>query len=567
MRRLAGRCTPFRRAATEIGAILCVFGWLTARSHAEVAPETLGLPVREILFDTPVSVDQADFRKEIPVANEIPLTTEAIQKSLEWLRAKETFSSVDVDVAEQNGSASVRFILVPADVIVGVEVHGAESVSETDVRRRARIREDELLSESRTAAASERLQRFYADRGYRDAVIRIRSKRQSPGRVVVQIRIREGAPTRIEEIQIVDLPAGLGRETGELLGFEEGDPFTTDRPARGREALTRFLRNHSYYEADVREAHEVGNKTASLWFEVRPGPPFDVQIEGNQGIERERLLGLTNLATRPIITNGTWRLLARRMQELYREEGYRFAEVQSTIEENGAKRVRFRVEEGPRVRVHEIRVRGARALSRREVVAAMETKARPAIPLFGQGSWFREDVLAEDRERVRERYRSAGYLDAKVEDVRSEFSEDRRTVRLNLDITEGPRSRVETLRIEGAEGLLTDPERGLELVPGAAYDSERLEEDRRRLVSRLAALGHAEADVATTVETSPEGESEVRITVRHRISPGPRIHVGKILIQQNYFTRDRVIRRELPFRSGDPFDPAMLVEAQRRLYR
>ncbi|MGH7821935.1 MAG: outer membrane protein assembly factor BamA, partial [Candidatus Binatia bacterium] len=194
----------------------------------------------------------------------------------------------------------------------------------------------------------------------------------------------------------------------------------------------------------------------------------------------------------------------------------------------------------------------------------METRAPSR---FRKGSVFRQDVLAEDRERLRELYRSHGYLDMVVKQADGEFLEDRRSAVVTVEIAEGPRSRVEELRVGGVDGLLTAPASELKLAPGAPYDPALLEDDRRSLLARLGALGYPDASASTAVDTLGRDESLVRVAIRHDVSPGPQIRFGRILVQQNHFTRDRVIRRELPFRSGDLFDPALLIEAQRRLYR
>jgi outer membrane protein insertion porin family len=531
-----------------------------------VSAELVGRRISAIQFVTEAAIDEQDFRRELPLQEDEALTESRLRESLDWLRTKEIFAAADAECAPEGEDVRVTFRLVPAEVVVGVEIHGAKEVSEADVRRRARIREDELLSAPKMAAAADRVRTLYEDRGFPDTDVTITPRTQEAGRIVVHIRIQEAEPILIDDVDVRGLPESVV-ETDDILGLRKGDRFTAARAKTAREALVRALRKRSYYEVEVREAHELRERKAHLWFDVELGPPFEIEILGNDQIERPRLLGLTDLTTRPIITNGTWRLLARRMEELYHDQGYRFAEVKVEIDEDREKRVRFRIVEGPRVHVKNVRLDGVQAVSRKDLLGVMQTQPPSGFAFWRRRGWLRPDVLAEDRDRLAQFYRSRGFLDMKIVDVDYDFSGDRSSVTIIIDVAEGRRSQVTRILVEGTEGALEAPEQTLKLTPGAAFDPMRLAGDRDRLAERLASKGYAQAKIDTTIERAANDDDAIAVTIRHSVTRNAQIRVGRIFIQQNYFTRDRVIRRELPFGSGDPFDPAMLVEAQRRLYR
>jgi outer membrane protein insertion porin family len=188
------------------------------------------------------------------------------------------------------------------------------------------------------------------------------------------------------------------------------------------------------------------------------------------------------------------------------------------------------------------------------------------LPFFGAAGAFVDERLAADLDRIRERYRKAGYLQADVTGLRFALDDDMRELTITTVVHEGPRSIVRSVRIEGAE-VLGDDLPALGLVTGVPFEFDTLAADRQLLADRVAARGHPDARVEG--RPIPIGTEHGRrlVDVRYDVRPQERVTIGDISIQGNYFTRDRVIRRELPFAEGDFYDPAAIAEAQSRIFR
>src|SRR6185295_16710158 len=83
-----------------------------------------------------------------------------------------------------------------------------------------------------------------------------------------------------------------------------------------------------------------------LWYTIDAGPHTEIVITGNESRSEVQLLGLMDLQTRLIITDGTWRELARRMTRYYQDAGYYRVKVHLRIEDGLPRQVLYRIDEG-----------------------------------------------------------------------------------------------------------------------------------------------------------------------------------------------------------------------------
>lgn len=545
-----------------------------ALARAEVGTEAVGTIVREIRFEGARSIDRGDYLRQLPLRVGEPLSSEAVEQSIEWLRRKAIFRSLSADATAVEQGTRVTFRLEPTPFVVGLETSGAVAIDEETLLRRARIREDEPMSPDKAAAAERRVIALYEERGYPHAKATLDTVEERPGEVRALLRVEEGEPLRIDEVRLTGIPPDWEAGARAALPFSAGSVAARDTLAGGRSALLRFARGRGYYQAEVSAAQEITGQRVTLRYQCRLGQRFEISVSGNRRISSAELLGLTDLASRPIVTRGTWQLMAIRMQERYQEEGFRFAEVRVETGAGEPRRISFAVTEGPQVRVREVRLRGVRALDEAALRGMLRTRPgkRPWLMRFVRSSGpppdaLREQQLADDLELIRARYREIGYLHADVREADRLYSEDRQWATVTLEVSEGRRSVVATLSVEGVDESPEELRSGLLLRPGAPLRPDALEGDRRLLRSRLGALGFVDAEVTAVVTPGTPAAEVEPVDVRYRVEPGPRVRVGRVWIQQNYFTRDSVIRRALPFSSGDVLDPEKLSAGQTEIYR
>ncbi len=111
------------------------------------------------------------------------------------------------------------------------------------------------------------------------------------------------------------------------------------------------------------------------------------------------------------------------LKEFLAERGRQYATVEPQIEQlpPSSLKVTFNVNEGPKVKVGEIKITGNEAYSQRWVIDAMKNLKPYGIPhsiLFENifAKTFDQDKLDEDKERIVQAYRDHGYFTAKTLD-------------------------------------------------------------------------------------------------------------------------------------------------------
>jgi len=272
------------------------------------------------------------------------------------------------------------------------------------------------------------------------------------------------------------------------------------------------------------------------------------------------------------------------LRELLGEHGRQFAVVKPTYERiaaTNAVKLIFNVEEGPKVKVGQIRFEGNHAFSSRKIMRAMRHSRPYAIPLkvfnIDVGSkTFDRRKLNEDLEvGVRSLYQDNGYFKVLVKDPILQTVDVHRTgvpvpmpligrkrgkvTNITIPIEEGDRYRMGKLFFRNA-----DPEKGealsikreylqqvFPLKEGDIFATDKVRkalEDYRKVYGEFGYIDFTAVpltdvdDQTKTINLTLEFDEQKPYTIRH------------IEFVGNVTTRDKVIRREILLDEGNLFN-------------
>ena len=246
--------------------------------------------------------------------------------------------------------------------------------------------------------------------------------------------------------------------------------------------------------------------------------------------------------------------------DLYREKGYRFAQVEHSFEEvsPGERRLRFIVDEGDRVRIQRIAFEGNTVFSDWRLRQAMR-KTRESGPLSRllKRDIYNPATVQEDLTKVRDLYRSKGYKNAAVGEPEIEVvarnpgaatpRKQKRRLVLNVPIVEGERWRFGEISVEGNE--VFPPEvllRAFNRPRGEWLRSESIDKAVEAVSELYRNSGYLYSTVDVELQERPNNVADVVIQVYE----GDRFTVGRMEFEGNDRTRDKVLRREFRVQEG-----------------
>jgi outer membrane protein insertion porin family len=536
------------------------YAWAQAR-------EAAGATIVAITFTCDAPIDERALRELLPMRVGQSLREGDLQQARTLLEQTEIFSSVEIEPRTSAAGITLIIHVHRKSVVNRIAFDGNHALSDDKLYRAIRLREGMVLGPDALDQATERIRRRYADEGFASAQVTARAEPLQPGDVDVTFDIDEGFPLRVGTITIDGAGPVPVEEVRSALKLEPGDPYTRAAERAAEAAVVRLFRDKRFYQVTVIgtwEPDPLGR--GDLHFTIDSGPPFALEFQGNEHLSEEKFLGLVDLSKRSIVTDGTWRELARRARYTYQERGYYFARVDVDIEQptgNAPKLVRFTIKEGEPYHVRRVDFEGNRTLSADLLRAQMATQPPSWIP-WTHGVLL-DDVLEEDLRRLWYFYRRYGFEAAEIVDARTAFDAEDGTVTVTVFIEEGPQTLVRVVDPVGVEPIASKLPT-LQTRVGQPLDPDAVAADREALLTAFHQQGYGAAEVVTETDSTHD-EAGVGASVRFVAHPGGQQRIGRIIVQNNVDTRWKVLLRELPFHEGDPLDPDALLQGQQNLYR
>jgi outer membrane protein assembly complex protein YaeT len=218
--------------------------------------------------------------------------------------------------------------------------------------------------------------------------------------------------------------------------------------------------------------------------------------------------------------------------------------------------------------VRAIRIEGLKALSKGTVRGVMLTSARvwyKPWTRWTQEHPFNPDLFRTDLERIRMLLRESGFYLAQVD---HDLVIDDDEISIVLHVEEGPRVTVEEATITVTDLDLAPEElealrAQLVLRQGGPFTQEAYDESRARLLRYYLTRGfpYVEVEKRALVNTSIN-----TATVTYEVTRGPPAVFGVTEVTGTDGVDEDIVRREITYRPGAPYDPAELERTQATIF-
>ncbi|HHT9153085.1 MAG TPA: outer membrane protein assembly factor BamA [Candidatus Hypogeohydataceae bacterium YC40] len=369
------------------------------------------------------------------------------------------------------------------------------------------------------------------------------------------------AAEKAKIIRTIDIKGNKRVGTAAIKGavkLKEGDVYNTEAVSQDVSSIWAM----GYFDnvEVILEDYEDGLK---LTFLVTERPIIKAIIfEGNKELGKGKLEEALELKEGDYLKYYLVKLGQENIKELYLKKGFQFVDIDSEIRKlDGEAEVVYRIVEGPKATIQEIKFLGNTAFSSRKLRKQIKTRKRRFPTLLFKGV-FDSEKFEDDKEKLRDFYVDRGWLDVKV-DGKLTYSPDRSDIYVTFVLEEGERYYVNEITVKGNK-LFTTQEllEMMRLKKGEPFLPPRLEQDSKEVRTLYGEQGFINAVVSAKRSYNP---LEATVNVSYELTEGQRVFIEEVRITGNERTKDNVIRRELSFLPGERFDSVKIRESSERL--
>jgi outer membrane protein insertion porin family len=337
-----------------------------------------------------------------------------------------------------------------------------------------------------------------------------------------------------------------------LLLSKEGQEYSPDRVIEDIHALyaSGFIQDA---QVEKRYSQSMLLPGVVLTYIIKEKPLIhEVKHEGTKGLNEDDLKNIITVKPRSVYDPAKLRDIREKLLEEYAKKGYFMARVDVLVEEAGPNQVdvTFKVEEGKKPTVKEIRFFGNTEMTDRKLRQHMSTRQEG---IFTARKYSQED-FQRDLYVLDFYYDDNGYLEAGLAQPEKEITEDRERIILGIGIEEGPQYRTGGIKVAG-DLLLPEEElkKGFLLKSGEIFRKSLLIRDQQYLLDLYGTEGYALCEAEPEFNLKRE---EKIVDLTWHIRKGSKVYIEKIEVKGNEKTYDKVVRRELLLKEGQLFSTA-----------
>lgn len=295
-----------------------------------------------------------------------------------------------------------------------------------------------------------------------------------------------------------------------------------------------------------------------------------ITVTGNEEISKDQLgtaMKDIGLVQGRIFNQSLLDRLEQELRGQYYSRGFYALKIESKVTalERNRVDVTVKVDEGKAARIHRINLLGNTAFSDDKLRGQFELSEPTMFSFISGSDKYAKQKLIGDLETLRSYYLDRGYLNFSVSSSQVSITPDRRDVYITINMAEGERFTVGSVRLAGE---LIVPEAELrdlvKIAPGDVFSRKLVTESASALTERLGDDGYAFANVNPVPEVDAQGRL---VNLTFFVDPGKKVYVRQIRISGNSKTQDEVIRREMRQMEGAWVSTKQINRSRVRLQR
>ena len=414
-----------------------------------------------------------------------------------------------------------------------------------------------------------------------------------PASIPTRIPTPAATPARPAEpivgIRVVGYQTVSPDTISHYLGVKVGDPYDPEKIRQNFQALwdVGLLENVS-----IEAEHSPAGVTLVVSVQERPTIK-DVEFTGNKKFSTSQIKD--KLKEAKVEIHGGAPLSLRdvakarsAIADYYAENGYRSATVDYRIDDISKtdKKVVFVIDEGDKIKIASIHFQGNHVFAEWRIRQSMKkTKVNTWFRLLSENSTtYSQANYDADVENIKGLYQSKGYknivvkdpiLDIYVKNPQAKPKKQRKRVRITIPLVEGDQfytNNIDIVKVNQSGQPSEDAETFVvpkpillkefrDLPPGSVLNRDRLVEALSHIEGRYKSKGY----IYWFADPTYKEVGNHRVDVEVRLFEGDKFYLGRLEVQGNSSTRDKVIRREFALNEGDVMDMEAVKKSLQKL--
>lgn len=367
-------------------------------------------------------------------------------------------------------------------------------------------------------------------------------------------------PFAIKDIRIEGIQRTEAGTVFSYLPVKVGDTLTEEKASQAIKALfaTGFFK-------DVRV--ETDKDVMVVVVQERPAIA-QIAFVGMKEFEKDQVLKAlkeTGIAEGRIFDRSQLERAEQELKRQYLTRAKYSATITTTVTplERNRVGINFNIDEGAAAKIKQISIVGAKSFKEKELLGLFELTTPGWMTWYSKNDQYSRQKLSADLEKLKSFYMNRGYLEFAVDSTQVSISPDKQDVYVTINVTEGQRYQVSSVKLAGdmpvSEGELR---KLVQVKPGDVFSREKLNDTTKAIGDRLGTDGYAFANVNASPELDKE-KALVAFTIF--VDPGKRVYVRRLNITGNTKTKDEVIRREMRQMEGGWYDASKVALSKQRV--
>lgn len=335
----------------------------------------------------------------------------------------------------------------------------------------------------------------------------------------------------------------------------------------------------------------------NLTYIVQPKPRLvDIKIVGNKKMRTSKIRKKITVKVGQPLDEEKLFTDCQAITDLYEKKGFPGTVVRyvpDIDEAAGTGTATFEITEGQKMKITHIDFIGAAAFSQWKLRHQIKTRQWWLFAWLTGSDLFKPDQFEDDKDALADFYRSHGYLDFEIKDVRFQHPTPD-TMTIQIYIYEGRQYKVGAVTVTGATlmplaalspGYNPGPapksksslayanwararklNYDFKMKTGGVFTPDGLQTNVTAIQDFYGSMGYIDVTrgMGLNVEQIPNVDTGT-MDLAFSVQEGRKTYVEKIDIRGNVKTKDKVIRRELAIAPGDVFDMVRVKLSQERL--